>query len=129
MGGKPSIPNKEVSKEPDPSSNHEQVKELRSKAEKLITNEDSESHTIDKDAKIPKGTKRKAQNNSKQEAGWSAGQSVMKTKDEHDEREKSNEVISQVKRTHHKDTKTPKELITANVAMLIQMHNMSSKAF
>ena len=50
------IPNKEVSKEPDPTSNHEQVKELRSKAEKLITNEDSESHTNEKDANLPKGT-------------------------------------------------------------------------
>merc|ERR1712240_218453 len=83
------ISHKEISKETDPSSNHEQVKELQSKAEKLITNEDSKSHTIDKDAKIPKGTKRKAQNNSNQEVGRSASQSVMKTKDEHDERKKS----------------------------------------
>ena len=112
-GGKSSIADKDVVKEPSPSINHKQVKDLQSKTEKLITNEDSESHTIDKHAKISTSTKRKAQNNLKQEAGWSAGQSVMKTKDEHDEREKSNEVISQVKRTHHKDTKTPKELITA----------------
>merc|ERR1712020_133722 len=56
MGGKSSIPNEEVSKEPDPTSNQEQVKELQSKAEKLITNENSESHTNDKDTKIHKGT-------------------------------------------------------------------------
>merc|ERR1712240_257298 len=56
MDQRSSIPNKEVSKEPDPTSNQEQVKEIRSKAEKLISNKDSESHTNDKDAKIPKGT-------------------------------------------------------------------------
>merc|ERR1712240_221842 len=105
------ISHKEISKETDPSSNHEQVKELQSKAEKLITNEDSESHTNDKDAKIPKETKKEAQNNSKQEVGWSDSQSVMVRKDKYDEREKSDEVINheeldnQEERTHPKDPK------------------------
>merc|ERR1711872_409730 len=52
MGGKSSIANKEIVKEPDPSSNREQVKELQSKAEKLVNTEDSESHTNEKEANI-----------------------------------------------------------------------------
>merc|ERR1712020_42754 len=52
MGGKSSIASKQMFKEPDPSSNHEQVKELQSKAEKLINTEDSESHTNEKEANI-----------------------------------------------------------------------------
>merc|ERR1712240_892278 len=66
MGGKSSIANKETFKEPDPSSNHEQVKELQSKAEKLITTEDSESHTNEKDANIHQGTEKEARNDLKQ---------------------------------------------------------------
>ena len=47
-GGKSSIAQKEVSEEAAPSGNHEQVEELRSKPEKLITNESTESHINDK---------------------------------------------------------------------------------
>ena len=52
MDQRPSIQNKESFKEPDPSNNHEQVKKLQSKAEKLINAEDSESHTNEKEANI-----------------------------------------------------------------------------
>merc|ERR1712240_938703 len=75
MGGKSSIANKEISKEPDPSSNHEQVKEPQSKAEKLINTEDSESHTSEKEPDIhPTKKEATTENKTKKSKGEGHGE-------------------------------------------------------